>query len=287
MLDQARSAARVAGLGVTATDEVLAVAHSAIDTAEEEGLVVQQIVRRVADCVLEHLGASREFDVYAEVKRRSNELALAHLHKMRCHVAESRDRLGAAVQVAAAGNIIDFGAKSHATLDVAGEIERLTEAGFARYDMVALRDALARASSLLYLCDNAGEIVFDALLLEELQRLAPALAITAAVRHLPVINDATLADAEVAGLSAFGDVISSGSVYPGTILEETSPEFRERFDSADVILSKGQGNFETLLPVADERVFFLLRIKCEHMSSVAGVSAGNLVLMQGSGFLRG
>jgi hypothetical protein len=106
--------------------------------------------------------------------------------------------------------------------------------------------------------------------------------ITAAVRDKPIINDATLADAKVVGLDRLVTTISSGSVYPGTILTETTPAFQELFAAVDVILSKGQGNFETLLPLADKRIFFLLRIKCEYMAALADVEKGGLVLMQGA-----
>jgi uncharacterized protein with ATP-grasp and redox domains len=103
----------------------------------------------------------------------------------------------------------------------------------------------------------------------------------AALRDKPIINDATLEDAKEVGLDHLVATISSGSIYPGTILLETTEEFQKLFASADVILSKGQGNFETLLPVADERLFFLLRIKCEYMAVLSKVQKDNLVLIQG------
>jgi damage-control phosphatase, subfamily I len=102
----------------------------------------------------------------------------------------------------------------------------------------------------------------------------------AALRDRPIINDATLEDARSVGLDCLVDTISSGSVYPGTVLPETTREFRQLFADADVMIAKGQGNLETLLPIADNRLFFLLRIKCAYMATLTGVEKGSLVLMQ-------
>jgi hypothetical protein len=102
----------------------------------------------------------------------------------------------------------------------------------------------------------------------------------AALRDKPIINDATLADAEAVGLDRLVTTLSSGSVYPGTILSETTEKFQNVYACADVVLSKGQGNFETLLPVADRRVFFLLRVKCDYMAALSQVEKDSLVLMQ-------
>jgi len=127
----------------------------------------------------------------------------------------------------------------------------------------------------------AEKLFFDTLFIKELQREYPNLHIVAALRDKPIINDATLEDAKAVGLDRLVTTISSGSIYPGTILPETTAEFQKLFASAGVILSKGQGNFETLLPFADERIFFLLRIKCDYMAALSNVKKDNLVLMQG------
>ena len=142
--------------------------------------------------------------------------------------------------------------------------------------------ALDGASTHIYLCDNSGEIVFDMLFIKELQQAYPNLQIVAAVRDKPIINDATLEDAKIVGLDRLVTTISSGSVYPGTVLPETTEAFQELFAAADVILSKGQGNLETLLPLADERIFFLLRIKCDYIASLTKMTKDSLVLMQGA-----
>lgn len=280
VLKHALSAARFAGLGEEQVCRVVEEARAELEQSGTSGILVQHVVRQVADAIIREKGASPFFDIYADLKERSNHLSLAYADSFQKDIDASASPLETGLQMAAAGNIIDFGAKDHAALDLHMELQSLGEVPFTRYDFAAFRQALDGAATLLYLCDNSGEIVFDMLFITQLQRAFPALRIVAALRDQPIINDATLADAEAVGLDRLVPVMSSGSVYPGTILDETTAEFREFYAAADVILSKGQGNFETLLPLADERVFFLLRIKCQYMAALSGVEKDSLVLMQ-------
>jgi uncharacterized protein with ATP-grasp and redox domains len=208
-------------------------------------------------------------------------LSLAYAEKFQKKLDASETPFETGLQIATAGNIIDFGAINQGPINLTKELQSLNEIPFARYDIEPFKRALDDASTLLYICDNSGEIVFDMLFITELQREYPNLQIVAALRDKPIINDATLEDAKAVGLDRLVTTISSGSVYPGTILPETTEEFQKLFASADVILSKGQGNFETLLPIADKKLFFLLRIKCEYMAALSKVSKDNLVLIQG------
>jgi uncharacterized protein with ATP-grasp and redox domains len=241
---------------------------------------VQHIVRHVADVVQKRLGLPNH-DLYADVKRQSHNVALSFVDGFRDTMQHSAHPLETGIRIAAAGNIIDFGAKDHASLDLHKELNSLERLKFGRYDYDAFHAKLGGAEQLLYLCDNVGEIDFDKLLMEQLRKSYPQLQITAAMRQSPIINDATVDDALVAGLDQVSTVISSGSVYPGTILSECTNAFRELYYKADLVISKGQGNFETILPDADERVFFMLRIKCDTMAHLAGLQKGELVFMQG------
>lgn len=246
-----------------------------------EGLVVQHIIRSATDRSIALSGKGADYDPFGAIKKQSNVTALQFVDEFRNKIRNSPEPLQDAVKIAAAGNIIDFGAKQHGSLDIEKELSTISERAFGCFDFVELSRRLMLAGKLLYICDNAGEIVFDRLFIEEIRRSNPGLAVTCAVRAMPVINDAVLSDAYEAGLQEVAVVISSGSLYPGTLLDETSDEFRRLFDNADVIISKGQGNFETLLDVADERLFFILRIKCDQMAKLSGVAKGELVLMQG------
>ena len=162
------------------------------------------------------------------------------------------------------------------------EIDRAMSTPPAVDHIEMLREALRRSTgSVLYLNDNAGEIVFDRLVVE--QMLAAGIAaerITAMVRGGPAINDALYEDAVTAGLADLVEVTDSGIDAPGMLLELASPEAVERYQAADVVIAKGQGNLESL-PVDDARVFFLLRVKCPVLSRVIDLERGSQVAVRG------
>ncbi|HMB00704.1 MAG TPA: ARMT1-like domain-containing protein, partial [Spirochaetota bacterium] len=136
------------------------------------------------------------------------------------------------------------------------------------------RRAVEEADKILYLMDNAGEIVFDKLLLEQL----PLTKITAAVRGAPVINDAVMSDAEEVGICDMVNVIDNGSDAPGTVLEECSSAFTEYFNNADLIIAKGQGNYESLSDT-DVNIIFLFQVKCNLVAEQTGLPTGTHVML--------
>lgn len=197
-------------------------------------------------------------DPFARVKQEGNELALSLREEIRGKIEAADDPLRAAVRAAIGGNIIDYAAQH--SFDAAQTMQDCFARDFVVDDYAALRDAVSKAgANVLYLCDNCGEIVFDCLLIEQLLRLGCQ--VTAAVRGGPIINDATLDDARLCGMEQLCPVISSGIACPGTPLALCSEEFRAQFNAADVIISKGMGNFETLSETAAP-IFFLFTVKC-------------------------
>lgn len=218
-------------------------------------------------------------DPYRELKREGNARALALLPRLRKEAAASPDPLAYAVKAAVAGNIIDFGAQA-----VPADLEENLEAVLAGRPFIdhleAMRKDLEAASSLLLVCDNAGEVALDALLAEVLASLYPGLELTSAVRGGPAINDAVRADAEQVGLDRVGRVIDTGTAMAGVDLARCSPRFAEAFRGADVILSKGQGNYETL-DGRDENVYFLFQVKCGCVAGSLGAPRGAAVIMSG------
>jgi len=222
--------------------------------------------------------ATGNADPYRDVKRRFNALALGLYAELERRVGESADPLETAARLAIAGNIIDFGVTAslsdallHQTIERA-LVEPLIGG------VEPLREAVARGEDILYLADNAGEIVFDRLLIET---LGPA-NVTVSVKGEPVINDATMEDARAAGLAERCEVIGNGSDAPGTLLEACSPAFRERFQWAGLVVAKGQGNYETLSD-APRPVFFLLMAKCPVIANHIGCDVGGLVARMGAG----
>jgi len=215
-------------------------------------------------------------DPYAAVKKRFNRMAIEMLPELRDKVANDTDPLQAAVRLTIAGNIIDFGPKGNTTEeDALDTIAHALDAPL-HGDMEVFRQATDEAEDILYLCDNAGEIVFDRLLVEQLG----AARVTVAVRGAPVINDASMEDAQAAGLTALTKVISNGSDAPGTLLDDCSEVFRQHFRTADLIIAKGQGNFETLSE-EPANVFFLFKVKCPVIAAHAHAPLGAQVLLQG------
>ena len=213
-------------------------------------------------------------DPYRSAKQESTRQALALYPKLKHLVAEAPDPLDTAVRLAIAGNIIDLGPQKD--YDLEGTIERVLTQRYAVDDGPALRKALGRVESVLYLGDNAGETVFDRVLIEAID--VPVIYV---VRGGPIINDATVEDARAAGLDEVATLMSNGSKGPGTILERTSSEFRSLYDDAELILAKGQGNYETLSDEG-ERLFFLLQTKCPVISRDIGVPVGSIVLKRGT-----
>ncbi|MBN2159913.1 MAG: tRNA (N6-threonylcarbamoyladenosine(37)-N6)-methyltransferase TrmO [Spirochaetes bacterium] len=214
-------------------------------------------------------------DPYRLIKDRFNAMALAMIDGLTEEINGSADPMVAAIKLAIAGNVIDCGAKTGLSEDdVTGLIH-----GSASEDLAGDIDnflrAVESAENILYIADNAGEIVFDRPLLE---KLGPE-RVTFAVRGFPVINDATMRDARAAGLDAIVKVIENGSDAPGTVLEECSDEFRRRFEEADLVIAKGQGNYETLCDV-EKPVFFLFKVKCPIVADHTGFPVGTHAVIQ-------
>lgn len=214
-------------------------------------------------------------DPYTAVKSWSNQQALALLPSLRGRVRKAVDPLEAAVRYAIAGNIIDFGAQSD-SMDILQEVERACEAAFGRCHLDLFRDAVSQAQSILYIGDNAGEIVFDRLLVETLRGSTDA-RITFVVRGVPVLNDATCDDARQVGLNELVPVIDNGSDAPGTIVSEVNETVRKHLATDDLIIAKGQGNYETLSH-QNYPIFFLLQVKCPVIGQDLGIATGRYVL---------
>lgn len=218
-------------------------------------------------------------DPFKEIKRKSNEFALALYPRLKKKVERSKDKLLTAVELAIAGNIIDYGVKN--SLNIAQEIKKI----FAEEDKVIRREgkaifayssfkkALRQAKEILYLGDNAGEVVFDRILIEQMQDKK----IIYAVRDRPIINDCLMEDALFCGIDKYAQIISSGSDAPGTVLSRCRPKFRRIYREAELIISKGQGNFEAL---AGQRrpIFFLFKAKCPVVARHLKCKLGDIIL---------
>ncbi len=218
-------------------------------------------------------------DPYREVKRRFNRFAMELYPQLKEKVDRSEDRFQTAVRLAIAGNIIDFGPAG--AIDGERMDQTIDESLKSPIDEEAIEKLqvnVFNARDILYLTDNAGEIAFDRLLLEEM----PLERITLVVKGSPVINDATIEDAENIGLSNLVKLVDNGSDVPGTILEQCSERFRRLFNRADLIIAKGQGNYETLSESNHRKIFFLLKVKCPVIARDIGCDPGTLAVFENS-----
>jgi uncharacterized protein with ATP-grasp and redox domains len=230
------------------------------NTPPETGRLIYRMVREITG----------NPDPFRELKRESTQQALAQYPYLKEVIGESSDSLLTAIRVAIAGNVIDFGAS--ATYDIDTAIKDALEKDFAICDYSAFKRRLGDSESILYIGDNAGETVFDKLLIEQMSKPT-----TYVVREMPVINDATAEDAIQAGIDKIATIVSSGTDAPGTILSTCSPEFKEMLSSAEFVIAKGQGNYEGL-STEDHSIFFLLKAKCQIIADDIGVAKGAIVL---------
>lgn len=263
---QALEGARLAGADDTVQkkimDEVLSACREfPMETAPPAmGAEIHRIIRRITGSP----------DPYLTQKQEFNRLLLEKISHYRQLITQSSDPLLTAVKLAIAGNIIDFGIVDNPDPELLDDTVRHTlEMEITPEQIAHFRHRLDEAERILYLGDNCGEVVFDRLLLEQL----PLQKITFAVRGNPVLNDITRADAEETGISAMVRVIDNGNDAPGTVPASVSPEFLQELQQADLIISKGQGNYEGLNETAGE-FWFLFKAKCAVVARHCGVPLG-------------
>jgi uncharacterized protein with ATP-grasp and redox domains len=216
-------------------------------------------------------------DPYLKIKQDSNLLAEKVVAKLEKKMQQADDPLKKAVLYAIAGNIIDSGVSAVTPIEeVVKSVEMAEKEPPAIDHFEMMREKLSSAREILILGDNAGEVFFDRLML---QHFPPGKKVTYAVKSGAILNDATRSDAQAADLHNFAELIDNGTRFPGTPLQQVSQDFRDSFSRADLIISKGQANFETLSHISDNRIFFLLRAKCEVIAGKIGVPKGSFVIL--------
>jgi uncharacterized protein with ATP-grasp and redox domains len=268
-LRQALDAARIAGADERQQKAVLDCVLELLMRMEPSS-TPPEIGARVHGTVREQVG---DEDPYRAVKEASTREALTLYPQMKALLAEAEDPLETALRLSIAGNIIDSGPTGE--YDLGQVVKRVLAQPLEIDHGAALREALTRVDQVLYLADNAGETVFDRLLIKVLD--VPVLYV---VKGGPVLNDATREDALAAGIDDVAEVVSSGSNAPGTIPPRCSPQFRRLLEEAQLVIAKGQSNYETLSE-RDGKFFFLLQAKCPVIARDLGVPVGSIVVKQG------
>jgi len=277
---QAIEASRISGAGKRAQRRILnelagiLPQFSLNSSPPEMGRIIYKMIKSI----------TKKKDMYSKIKKKNNELILGVYDKLEQKVDLSSDRLETAVKLAISGNIIDYGVKN--SLNVNEELEKILRdkdriienKNRVFFNYAEFKKVLRKAKTILYLADNAGEIVFDRILIEEIKRVYKDKRIIYAVKESPIINDALAEDAYACGIDKLAQIISSGSDAPGTILSLCSKEFLKIFREADMIITKGQGNFEALSCVK-RPVFFLFIAKCQVIAKHIGCRIGDIILL--------
>jgi len=218
-------------------------------------------------------------DPYEKEKIKSNKQALKLLKKWEPIVTASENPFDLALRLSIAGNIMDYGANNK--FNISDTIHEVIHAPFAINHAELLKNEIIKAQSILYIGDNAGEIVFDKLFIKTCLKNKK---VFYAVRGCPVLNDATKDDADIIKMEEVAEVISNGNGAPSTLLNKCCYDFKKIYNEADLIISKGQGNLEGLITEKNPKIFFLLMIKCNVISELLGVEKGRFVVVKQKGY---
>ncbi len=216
---------------------------------------------------------------YKEIKESYNNLLLSIYEETKQITNKADNKFLAALKIAVIGNIIDFGARHQFDKKMLLNQIRNSHDIFFQIDNVnQLKSSLEKGKQLLYIGDNCGEIVLDKLFIETIKELFPKIKIYFSVRGNPIINDITIEDAKMVKMDEVVEVISSGAQIPGTVLHKSSKEFQDVFHSSDVIIAKGQGNYESLNDIKREGLFLLFMSKCDFVSKTLGVKTMDYIV---------
>jgi uncharacterized protein with ATP-grasp and redox domains len=202
-------------------------------------------------------------DIYCEIKKAYNTLLLSMEHEILNNIYDSEDKLLEALKYAMAGNFIDFGVRDNIeVVELLKIINSAPEQSIDAKEYENFIEDISSARKMVYIADNAGEIVFDKIFIKVIKEMNPDITIDIIVRGKPVYNDVTIIDAEEVGISSIGEIIENGTDIPGTQLDEINAKARAAIDGADFIIAKGQGNFETLIGCG-KNIYYIFLCKCD------------------------
>jgi uncharacterized protein with ATP-grasp and redox domains len=218
-------------------------------------------------------------DPLEHLKQESIKKAITYLPLIEQKIKDSDDKLFTAIKAAVAGNVIDFATTKEFCLDE--EINSIFDTNFAINDYKTFKDELEKTKQLIILSDNAGENVFDKVLIKTIKEIYPNIKTYYSTRGKAIINDITTKEALQIGIDEYCEVISTGVDTPGLEKKQASNKFMDLFNKTPLILSKGMGNFECLESHKDNRVFFLFKIKCDVVANQISRKLGEIILKQG------
>ena len=218
---------------------------------------------------------ANKIDLYDEVKILSTNKALSFMPLVKQKILESHDKLLTATKAVIAGNVIDLAAQIEFNLE--DELEQIFDMKFGYDDFFEFREKLSSAKEVLVIGDNVGEHIFDYLFIQTLKEIYPKIVFSYMVRGNPIINDVTMKEAKEAKFDQLCNLVDSGVNTPGFTYNRANDYSKKLFDSADLVISKGMGNYECLSPSHRKNICFLLKVKCEVVASSLGKNLGDIV----------
>ena len=214
-------------------------------------------------------------DLYDEVKEHSTQKAISFIPLLKDKLKESENKLLTATKIAVAGNVIDLAAEVE--FDLEDELDKIFHTHFSHNDFDKFSDELGKAKNIVILGDNVGEHIFDYMFVGILKELFPEANYTYMVRGNPIINDVTMKEAQECGFDKLCDLVDSGVNTPGFAYTRANAESKKLFDEADLIISKGMGNYECLSPTHRDNICFLLKVKCGVVANSLNKEIGDIV----------
>jgi len=228
---------------------------------------------KLYDSVSDYTGVR---DPYKQIRREQNDLIIKNRSFFMKKIVDSSDPIFMSLYYSLLGNIIDYGGVELFSVDNLFETndpEMITI-----NDYKQLYENLKLADSLLVIADNAGEAVFDMMFLEQVKKIKPEMELFYGVKSGPAINDVLKDDALYIGINKYAKIIETGATYAGTVVTESQSKFKKIFLNSDIVISKGQGNFETLESERSRDIFFVFKVKCKVVSKFSGLGQGALVM---------
>ena len=230
----------------------------------------------IASYVYEKMAViANKTDIYDEVKELSTAKALSFVPLLKNKLKESSDKLLTATKIAVAGNVIDLAAAVE--FDLEEELDKIFHTNFAHDDLEKLRVKLEESSKVLVIGDNVGEHIFDYMFIETLKELYPKIKFSYMVRGNPIINDVTMLEAKEAGFDELCELVDSGVNTPGFTYNRANDYSKELFDNADLVISKGMGNYECMCPSHRKNICFLLKVKCSVVAASLEKNIGDII----------
>ncbi len=260
---------------INASDELENSLVSTITSMSREFSFTKTPPEIAADVYEKMAFIAQKEDLYDEVKRLSTEKALSFVSPLKLKLQESSDRLLTATKIAVAGNVIDLAAAVE--FDLEEELERVFETAFAHDDFIKLQTELTKAETVLIIGDNVGEHIFDFMFIQTLKELYPNAIYSYMVRGNPIINDVTMKEAKEAGFDKLCNLVDSGVNTPGFAYSRANIESQKLFESADLVISKGMGNYECMSESHRKNICFLLKVKCEVVASSLNATVGDII----------